>query len=41
MCAVLCLAAGRDSDGTTVFVKGFDRYIGDEDAVGLPLLPLP
>lgn len=25
--------AGRDSDGTTVFVKGFDRYLGGEDEV--------
>lgn len=31
--------AGRDSDGTTVFVKGFDRYLGGEDEVSrsLPL----
>lgn len=31
-------AAGRDSDGTTVFVKGFDRYLGGEDEVRRCLL---
>lgn len=30
---VLHLAAGRETDGTTIFVKGFSREFGGEDEV--------